>query len=83
MTGFLNLNLLRAHAAPGNRWPGGGRVALARPRLVAQWELASDGRLVCRWRIDDRTEAEPSAGPLARTDCSDPSCQYSEACNDQ
>jgi hypothetical protein len=85
MTGFLNLDLLRAHAAPRDRWPDRGRMALARPHLVAQWECAPDGRLVCRWRIDDRTEAEPPASirPLVRAACSDASCQYPEACNDQ
>jgi hypothetical protein len=71
MTGFLNLDQLRAHAAPQghwpDRWPDRGRV-LARPRLVAQWECASDGRLICRWRIDDRTEPEASASvqPVGR-----------------
>jgi hypothetical protein len=60
MTGFLNLDLLRAHAAPRDRWPDRGHVASARPRLVARWECAADGRLVCRWRIDDRTEPELS-----------------------
>jgi len=74
MTGFLNLDLLRAHAAPRDRWPDRGRAAIARPHLVAQWEPASDGHLVCRWRIDDRTEAEPLASgrPMARAACSDP-----------
>jgi hypothetical protein len=78
MTGFLNLDLLRAHAAPGDRWPDRGRAALARPRLLAQWEVASDGRLVCCWRIDDRTEAEAPASvrPFARAACSNPTCQH-------
>jgi hypothetical protein len=85
MTGFLNLDLLHAHAAPRDRWPDRGRAAFARPHLIARWERASDGRLVCRWRIDDRTEAEPLASvrPLARAVCPDLSCQYSEAYNDQ
>jgi hypothetical protein len=85
MTGFLNLDLLRAHVAPRERWPDRGRAALARPYLTAQWERASDGRLVCRWRIDDRTEAEPLASvrAFAHAVCSDHFCQYSEACNDQ
>jgi hypothetical protein len=67
MTGFLNLDQLRAHAAPQGLWPDRGR-APARPRLVAQWECASDGRLICRWRIDDRTEPEASASvrPVGR-----------------
>jgi hypothetical protein len=61
MTGFLNLDLLRAHTAPRDRWPDWGRVTPARPLLAPESECASDGRLVCRWRIDDRTEPEPSA----------------------
>jgi hypothetical protein len=61
MTAFLKLDLLRAHAAPRDRWPDRGCAVPARHPIVAQWECASDGRLVCRWRIDDRTESEPSA----------------------
>jgi hypothetical protein len=60
MTGFLNLDQLRAHAAPMDRWPDRGG-APPRPRLVAQWECASDGRPICRWRIDDSTEPEAPA----------------------
>jgi hypothetical protein len=59
MTGFLNLDQLRVLSAPRDHWPDRGR-APTRPRLVAQWECASDGRLICRWRIDDRTEPEAS-----------------------
>jgi hypothetical protein len=68
MTHFLHLDLLCAHAAPRDRWPDRGCGELARPRLVAQWECASDGRLICRWRIDDRAASEPPAlvGTLGR-----------------
>jgi (methylthio)acryloyl-CoA hydratase len=38
-----------------------GVEAAARPRLVARWEHDCDGRLVCCWQIDDRTEPKPSA----------------------
>jgi hypothetical protein len=53
MTGFLNLDLLRAHEAPWFGWVDAGRVKAPRPRLVAQWQVAQDGRLVCVWRPDD------------------------------
>jgi hypothetical protein len=56
MTGFLNRNLLRAHTAPQDRWPDRRPAAPVRPRLVAQWECTPEGRLVCRWRTEDRTE---------------------------
>jgi hypothetical protein len=59
MTGFLNLNLLRAHAAPRDRWPDRGPAAFTRPRLVAQWACTPEGRRVCRWQTDDRTEPVP------------------------
>lgn len=56
MAGFLNHNLLRAHAAPRDRWPDRGAVVLTRPRLVAQWECTPEGRLACRWQTEDPTE---------------------------
>ncbi len=60
MTGFLNLSLLRAHAALRDRWPDRGPAAPTRPRLVAQWACTAEGRLVCRWHTEDRTEPVPS-----------------------
>jgi hypothetical protein len=53
MTGFLNLDLLRAQEAPWFGWVDAGRGKAPRPRLVARWECASDGGLVCRWQTDD------------------------------
>ncbi len=68
MTGFLNLNLLRVHAAPRDRWPDRRAAAFARPRLVAQWMCTPEGRLVCHWQTQDRTEPVPatSAGFCGR-----------------
>ncbi len=79
MTGFLNLVLLRAHAAPRDRWPDWARARHVRPHLVAQWECGSDGRLLCRWRIDDATVADaPASGRApAPTVCSEPARQHS------
>ena len=31
-----------------------------RPGLVAEWHVAPDGRLACRWRIDCQTGPERS-----------------------
>jgi hypothetical protein len=75
MTGCLKLDLLRAHQAPWSWWTG--RADVARPRLVARWECDSDGRLVCRWQIDDRTEPEPSAAgrSMAAPPDHDPRCR--------
>ncbi|HME78255.1 MAG TPA: hypothetical protein VKI00_22185 [Mycobacterium sp.] len=32
-----------------------------RPRLVAQWYVAPDGRLACLWRTDGQTDPERSS----------------------
>ena len=76
MTGFLNLNLLRAHAAPRDRWPDREPAAFARPRLFAQWACTPNGRLVCRWQTEDRTEPVPltAAGFHGRALEPDPLC---------
>lgn len=51
MTGFLNLELLWAHAAPRDRWPDRARGMSGHSSLVARWACASDGGFVCRCRI--------------------------------
>lgn len=47
MAGFLNIDRLRTLEAAGDRWTE--IVRSLRPRLVAEWHVAPDGRLVCRW----------------------------------
>jgi hypothetical protein len=75
MTGFLKLDLLRAHEAPWS-WRM-KRPDVARLPLVARWECDSDRRLVCRWRIDDKTE--PSSflqlGSMVAPPDHDPHCR--------
>jgi hypothetical protein len=46
MTGSLNLGVCWAYKAPRLSWDRGGE---AHPRLVGQWYVASDQRLVWRW----------------------------------
>jgi len=47
MTGFLEIDRLRALEVSQDRWDA---IAQApRPRLIAEWHVASDGRLACRW----------------------------------
>lgn len=60
MTGFLNINTLRAHAVARDLWDERGRWNNQRPQLVSDWHVAPDGRLACRWRVDDGTEPGPS-----------------------
>ena len=56
MTGFLNLDLLRAYEVPVlPRFEAGH--GKPRPRLAAAWQLSPDGRPVCRWRIDETDPA--------------------------
>ena len=50
MTGFLTLDRFRALQAPRSPWSG--RAGAARSRLIAQWGLDPQGRLICRWRAD-------------------------------
>jgi hypothetical protein len=61
MAAFLTVDFLRAHAAsehPNAVFGQPGRPLWAapapqpRPRLVARWLVAEDGRLTCRWQID-------------------------------
>jgi hypothetical protein len=59
MTAFLNLDWLRAHAAPEALYDTLHRVDAMRPALAACWLTAPDGRLVCRWRTDDRASDDP------------------------
>ena len=61
MTKVLTLDLLRAFQAPWDRWDEVARIEGARPRLVAHWEVAADGRLVCRWRTVARDTDDPPA----------------------
>jgi hypothetical protein len=58
MTRFLNFDLLRADEAPDTFWHAVGRDQPQRPRLIAAWRIAPDGRPVRRWRTDDGTEPE-------------------------
>jgi len=60
MTGFLKNDLLRAQEAPDFVVRALLRGWIPRPRLIAQWSMAPDGRLVCRWQTDDKTEDESS-----------------------
>ncbi len=65
MAALLNTDVLRQHALPpafmmGLDAAGGpardGTVMVGpptRPRLVATWQLAADGRPVCRWAVSD------------------------------
>jgi hypothetical protein len=50
MTGLLTYDLLRTHEASFDRRPD---VTVDRPRLVAEWTVAPDGRPVCRWKAED------------------------------
>lgn len=59
MTAFLNLDLLRAHAAPEALYGSLHRADVMRLALAASWLIAPDGRLVCRWRLDDRAPDDP------------------------
>lgn len=60
MTGFLNLDQLRAHEVPWVFGIGTTIAADARARLTACWHRAQDGRLIRHWRIDTETEPEQS-----------------------
>ncbi|HKM62754.1 MAG TPA: hypothetical protein VJY39_09715 [Acidisphaera sp.] len=53
MTGFLNLDLLRAHEVPDPFRLDAAGVGTSRPRIVAERHIAPDGRPVCRWRPDE------------------------------
>ena len=64
MTGFLNLDLLRAHEVPDLFWVDAGRNRTSRPRLIAEWHIAPNGRPVCRWRTEDQTPAAAGGCPL-------------------
>ena len=37
------------------------RHGAVRPRIVAQWYLGGNGRLACKWRVDEGIESEPPA----------------------
>jgi hypothetical protein len=58
MAAFLTVDVLRAHAAsaclldalPWGREPAWPRPPQPRPMLSAQWLVAPDGRLACRWQ---------------------------------
>jgi hypothetical protein len=60
MTGFLTLDRLRAHAAPFD-WhdPPRRDDPPPRPVLTAQWYVAADGQLTCRWLADDPAPDRP------------------------
>jgi hypothetical protein len=60
MTAFLDFDFRRPHEAPADRWRDVRRGNDPRPTLVAGWTVASNGRLTCRWRTDERTGTEPS-----------------------
>lgn len=50
MTGFLAFEWLRTHEAS---FKVRRDVGLDRPRLIAAWEVGTDGRPVCRWKEED------------------------------
>jgi hypothetical protein len=51
MTAFLNVDVLRAHAAPIDLREALRRAGISRPE--ARWLVAHDGRLTCRWQTND------------------------------
>jgi hypothetical protein len=58
MTAFLDLNALRANALPADLASALLNVDRSRPRLSAEWVIAADGALICRWRIDEAGPAD-------------------------
>lgn len=65
MTGFLANVWLRTHQASFDLRRDAG---IARPRLVAVWEIGSEGRPVCRWKEEDNPherDTAPDAVPVS------------------
>jgi hypothetical protein len=61
MAVFLTVDVLRVHAAPAfvqtvfwraDEPARPSPAPRARPALTAHWQVASDGRLTCRWQAD-------------------------------
>jgi hypothetical protein len=59
MTAFLNIDDLRAHAAPFDPYEMPRRAEFVRPVLSAHWFTTPDGRLTCRWQTDEPAPDRP------------------------